>query len=103
MAARPFLMTLFTLALLLPALYRRHQRRTGATAAPVASRGGRIFVAAMALLILLGVTGGVASAENGDRDGSKTGTHVENVLPADTAPSDQVPVLAAQVEKQRVA
>src|SRR5206468_720294 len=37
------------------------------------------------------------------RDGSKAGTHVENVIPKDTSSSDQVPVLAAQVEKQRVA
>src|SRR3954454_7973520 len=103
MAARPFLMTIFTLALLLPALYRRHQRRSGATGAPIASRGGRLFVGAMAVLILVGVTGGIASAENGDRDGAKTGTHVENVIPKDTSSSDQVPVLAAQVEKQRVA
>src|SRR3954470_13862302 len=103
MAARPFLMTIFTLALLLPALYRRQQRRTGATGAPIASRGGRLFVGAMAVLILVGVTGGIASAENGDRDGSKTGTHVENVIPKDTSSSDQVPALAAQVEKQRVA
>jgi len=104
--ARPMLMTIFTLALLLPALYRRQQRRAGAytgTSARTMPRAGRIMVLAAAALVLVGVAGGIASAEGGDRDGSKTGTHVENVLPADTPTNQQIPVLAGQVEKQRVA
>jgi Amt family ammonium transporter len=106
MGAPPFLMSLFTIALLLPALYRRHQRRTGAPPASIHNRAGRVLVAVTAALVLAGVFGGIASASNGDPNGSNTGTDVTNLIPADqqgtqTQPSAQD--VASQTEKNRVA
>src|SRR5437763_12834007 len=84
MAAPPVLMSVFTLALLLPLMYRRYRRRSGAEAAGFATRRGRVLVMGMASLILVGVLGGAAMAENGDRGGTKTGTDVTNLI-QDTA------------------
>jgi Amt family ammonium transporter len=73
-------MSVFTLALLLPALYRRQRRRTGRPVADLRSRGGRLVVMGMASLVLLGVIGGAAFADNGDKDGSRTGTDVSGLV-----------------------
>src|SRR5438874_2621322 len=102
MPAQSILMSIFTLALLLPVMYRRHQRRTGVAPAAFNHRRGRLVVMAMASIVLVGMLGGTAMATDGDRDGSKTGTNIENVLPAGTAPGDAVSTLAGQTEKNRV-
>src|SRR5881275_2832067 len=106
MAARPLLLSLFTLALLLPVMYRRFQRRTGAPAANYTNRKGRLLVAAMAAVVLVGVAGGAAYASNGDKDGSKTGITVTNLVSADQQAdrTDPTPAeVATQTEKNRVA
>ncbi|MFN2614925.1 MAG: hypothetical protein ABR552_08950, partial [Actinomycetota bacterium] len=69
---RQGLISVFTLALLLPVMYRRYQRRTGAPEASFRNRKGRLIVAAMASVIVLGVWGGAAFASSGDRDGTQT-------------------------------
>jgi len=76
MAIGPLLLTLFTLALLLPALYQRHLRRSGALAhdLPQAHRKRRLAVAAVAGLLVIGGMAGGAWASNGDPNGSNTGT-----------------------------
>lgn len=103
MAQHPILMSLFTLALLLPVMYRRYSRRSGAAAASFSSRRGRMIILAMAGVVVLAVLSGLALAADGDRDGSKTGTDITNVLPEDTPFEEEVPKIAEQVEKNRVA
>src|SRR4051794_20062660 len=106
MSAQQALMSVFALSLLLPVMYRRYRRRSGAPAAGFATRRGRVLVMAMASIVLVGVLGGAAMAANGDKDGSKTGTQVSNLIqdtskaPAegDKPSADDV---AAQVEKNR--
>ncbi|MEO7803645.1 MAG: ammonium transporter [Actinomycetota bacterium] len=102
MTARPWLMTVFTLALLLPVMYRRIARRTAAPAASFASRRGRVLILAMASVVVIGVLGGLALAADGDRDGSKTGTDISTVLPPDTDPDDAIAKVAESVEKNRI-
>jgi len=46
--ARGVLLSLFTLALLLPVMYRRYQRQSGAPVAGLKTRTGRLIVAGMA-------------------------------------------------------
>src|SRR5437868_12773910 len=88
MAAPPVLMSVFTLALLLPLMYRRYRRHSGAPAAGFKTRRGRLLVMGMASIILVGVLGGAAMADNGDKDGSKTGTQVTNLI-QDSAKAQQ--------------
>src|SRR3954467_623610 len=106
MSAQQALMSVFALALLLPVMYRRYSRRNGAAAAGFATRRGRVIVMAMASIVLVGVLGGAAMAANGDKDGSKTGTQVTNLIQDtskapgqnDKPSADDV---AAQTEKNR--
>src|SRR5438874_8217162 len=106
MSAQPVLMSVFALALLLPVMYGRYRRRSGATPAGFRTRRGRVLVMGMASVVLVGVLGGAAMAANGDKDGSKTGTQVTNLIqdtskaPAegDKPSADDV---AAQTEKNR--
>ena len=56
--------------------------------------------------MLAGVFGGVASASNGDPNGSKTGTDVTNLVPVEKQSTQTDPTpedVAAQTEKNRVA
>src|SRR3954451_6578190 len=104
MAVGPVLMSLFTLALLLPALYKRHQRRSGAlvTRTPAQNRKGRLAVAAVSGLLVVGtMAGGVAYASNGDPNGANTGTDVTNIASDHTTPT--LEDVAAAAEKDRVA
>ncbi|MEY2423363.1 MAG: ammonium transporter, Amt family [Acidimicrobiaceae bacterium] len=99
-------MSLFTLALLLPAMYKRHLRRSGAltTRTVQQNRKGRLAVAAISALLVVGGMAGGAYASNGDPNGSSTGTDVQNIVPAGSDHTD--PTLgdvAAQTEKNRVA
>src|SRR3954449_13599032 len=80
MSAPPVLMSVFALALLLPVMYGRYRRRSGATPAGFRTRRGRVLVMGMASVVLVGVLGGAAMAANGDKDGSKTGTQVTNLI-----------------------
>jgi ammonium transporter len=106
MSAPPVLMSAFTLALLLPVLYGRYRRRSGAQAAGFGTKRGRLLVMGMASIVLVGVLGGAAMAANGDKDGSKTGTQVSNLIQdtskasaaGDKPSADDV---AAQTEKNR--
>src|SRR5438128_9881597 len=102
MPAQSILMSIFTLALLLPVMYRRYQRRTGVAPASFSHRRGRLVVMAMASVVLVGMLGATAMATDGDRNGSKTGTNIENVLRSGPAPGDAVSTLAGQTEKNRV-
>ena len=100
---RSLVLSLLTLALFLPAMYRRYRRRTGVVVATAATRRGRMFIVAMTLPLILAIAGGLALASDGDKDGSKTGTDVTNVLPADTPQGDQITTVATQTEKNRLA
>jgi len=102
MGLQPVLMSIFTASLLLPVMYRRHQRLVSpyrATAAP-AVRRGRFAVMGLSAFLLFGALGGAAWAAN-DRDGSKTSISSESVLPANTAPGDVSKVLSAAIAKDR--
>ena len=106
MASGPFVMSLFTLALLLPALYKRHVRRSGAlvTRTPQQHRKGRMAVAAVAALLVVGGMAGGAYASNGDPNGSNTGTETTNLVPAGSDHTDPtLKDVANQTEKNRVA
>ena len=97
--------SLLALALLVPAVFRRQRRRSGA--APGAPSWRRRAVAATVLsstFLVLGL-GGVAVADSGDPTGAQTpaATASETVLPTDT-PADSAPdVLAGQVAKTQTA
>ena len=107
MGAPPFLMSLFTTRVCCC------RRCTGAIDAGPARRRracttgpGRILVGVTAALVLAGVFGGVASASNGDPNGSKTGTDVTNLVPVEKQSTQTDPTpedVAAQTEKNRVA
>jgi len=100
---RTFLMSLLTLALLTPAMYRRQRRRTGAPLATMATKRGRVFVVAMSLPLVLAVAGGIALAANGDKDGSKTGLPAATTQQAPAKTVDQqIGDVATTAEKDRV-
>ncbi len=104
----PILMSLFTLALLLPAMYKRHLRRSGALVhrSPQQNRKGRMAVAAIAALLVVGGMAGGAYASNGDPNGSQTGTDVSNLVPAEKLADQKSPTtedIATATEKNRVA
>ena len=106
MAAPSVLMSLFALALLLPVMYGRYRRRSGAPAAGFKTRRGRLLVMGMASIVLVGVLGGAAMADNGDRDGTKTGTKVENSIQDSAKAPEQgnkptAEDVAVQTEKNR--
>ena len=106
MAVRPLLFSIFTLALLLPVMYRRFQRRSGAPVAGYATRRGRLLVAGMAAVLMVGVAGGAAFANGGDRDGSKTGISTTNLVNGDQQATRSEPTpseVATATEKNRVA
>ncbi|MFN8037128.1 MAG: ammonium transporter [Acidimicrobiia bacterium] len=69
------LMSFLALALLLPAMWRRHQRRlaraSGVAAAPP-NRKATLAVVGVSALLVLGVMGGGAFASDGDPTGAKT-------------------------------
>src|SRR5258707_1127480 len=99
MAVRYLIMTCFTLALLLPAMYRRYKRKTGSTAAIHGTRKGRVLIAAMVSLVVIGIVAGAAFATDGDKDGSKTGVPT-TAVGSPTKPVDQqISDVVAQSEK----
>ena len=105
MAIGPALMMLFTLALFLPALYKRHLRRSGALTndLPAAHRKRRMAVAAVAGLLVVGGMAGGAWASNGDPNGSNTGTDTTNIVaPGSDHTDPTLQDVAAQAEKNRV-
>jgi Amt family ammonium transporter len=107
MDARPLLLSIFTLALLAPVMYRRFRSRIGAPAAVLTTPKGRRAVILMAALVFSGLLGGAAFAANGDRDGSRTGTDTSHIIPTDKAQEqNNQPTLgdvSSQTEKNRVA
>jgi len=103
MDPRFLLMSFFTLALLMPAMYRRYRRKTGNAVAVYNTRRGRMLIAAMAAFVIIGVVAGAAMATNGDKDGSKTG--IPTVTDTQSPPKpvqDQINDLTTQTEKNRV-
>jgi Amt family ammonium transporter len=107
MDVRGLLLSVFTLALLAPVMYRRLRSRHGLPAAGFGSRKGKLAVAVMASLVFSGVIGGAAFANNGDKSGANTGTEISNLVPADKAEDqNNTPSLSdvtAATEKTRVA
>ena len=101
MTEGPLLLSLFTLALLLPVMYRRHQRRTGAIVerSPQQNRKGRLAVAAVASLLVVGSIGGAAYASNGDPNGSQTGTDASALVPAGSDHTTPTPEIAATTSR----
>jgi ammonium transporter, Amt family len=101
--SKPLVMMLFTLALLMPALYRRYRRRTGNALAVYNTKRGRLIIAATASLVVIGLLGGIAMATDGDKDGSKTGVPAVSGTQAPPKPIDeQINDVATQSEKNRV-
>jgi Amt family ammonium transporter len=110
--SRELVMSLLALSLLLPAMYRRHERRrarSAGLAVAVPNRRGRLAVFALSSALVVGVVGAAAFAADstpaprgyGDPTGQTTSIDSSSVLPADTA-SDQVgPTLAQAVAKDR--
>jgi Amt family ammonium transporter len=98
----PLLSSALALALLLPAMYRRHLRRTGQ--ARHQARRGRLAVFGLSTLLLVGVVGGAAFAQNGDATGSRTGADVTNLVTdkQSQATSPTAGDVASQTEKNRV-
>jgi Amt family ammonium transporter len=97
-------MTCFTLALLLPAMYRRHRRKTAGAVPMHKTRGGRLMLAVMISLVVVGIVSGAAFASNGDKDGSKTGLPTAKSIQSPPKPiPQQINDVAAQAEKDRVA
>ena len=71
-------------------------------------RGKRMRLAAACLFAVLafGALGGTAHAKDGDRDGSRTGADVTNLIPADKQATQEEPTLqdvASATEKNRIA
>src|ERR1700704_5701845 len=103
MGVGAILLSLFTLALLLPALYKRHLRRSGAlvTRTAAQNRKGRMAVAGVSALLVVGtMAGGAAYASNADPNGANTGTDVTNIASDHTTPT--LEDVAAAAEKDRV-
>lgn len=102
MTGRALVLSLFTLALLAPVMYRRLQLRTGAPPMSFRTRAGRLVMALMASLVFVAVASGAALAENGDKDGSKTGTNVTEVIDQGKGDDANLISIAEQSEKNRV-
>ena len=100
---RSFSLSLLTLALLLPAMWRRHERRKTAVSGRPVRRRRQLAVVALAAALLAASVGGAAFASNGDKNGADTTLSSESIVPADTPPDQVVSVLTAAVAKDRVA
>ena len=117
------LMSLVTTSLVLPALWRRHERRIarrdGLPTAPI-SRKGRLVVLGLSSLLLVGAVGGSAFAQTtttaptttaapaaptyatGNRTGAASSTDPAQILPAGTPADQQNAALAGEIAKDRV-
>ena len=113
-------LSIVTASLLLPAMWRRHERRSakakGERLAAV-SRRGRLVVLAVSSVLVVGAVGGSAFAQSstttaptappaatyqsGDRTGSTVSVGAESVLPSDTPADQQIPALADAIAKDR--
>jgi Amt family ammonium transporter len=100
---RSFSLSLLTLALLLPAMWRRHERRNAARDGRPVRRRRQFAVVAVTAALLAGSVGGAAFASDGDRSGADTTLSSESVVPADTPPDQVTNVLTAAIAKDRVA
>jgi ammonium transporter, Amt family len=100
---RSFSLSLLTLALLLPAMWRRHVRRNAARDGRPVRRRRQFAVVAVTAALLAGSVGGAAFASDGDRSGADTTLSSESVVPADTPPDQVTNVLTAAIAKDRVA
>ncbi|MDQ1479247.1 MAG: ammonium transporter, Amt family, partial [Actinomycetota bacterium] len=102
MAMRQLLLSML-ISLVAVAVVRWRARRAGRAA--LARAVARAVLVAAAIYLVSGAGAGGALASNGDRNGSSTGTTVQNVVPLDQQTSRTVPTLedvTAQTEKNRV-
>jgi ammonium transporter, Amt family len=102
----PLILSAIALALLLPAMYRRHVRRTTPLAdlqAQPKRRRGHFAVAGLSAMLVIGAIGGASFAADGDANGGKTSIGSEQIVPKDTPADQVVPVLTAAVAKNRTA
>ena len=86
---RPLFAALIVAAILTPVVFRRQRRKAGLSAGALTPRFRRRLFATMGISTLLLVIGlsGMAFADNGDSNGTKTGVsdaQVETVLPSKT-------------------
>ncbi len=102
------IMWMVTTALLLPALYRRHDRRTrrlaGQENTAPSTRKVLTVVALSSLLLVTGLTAGAyASSASGDPTGAKTTIGADAIVPPGTPKDQVVPTLTDAVAKDRTA
>ena len=110
---REFVMSVLALAMLLPVMYRRHEKhraRSAGLAGSTGSRRGRLVVLAVAASLVVGAVAGSAFAADsggsapkgfGDATGQTTSIDSSSVLPADTSADQVGPTLAQAVAKDR--
>ena len=103
----PVATSLLALSLLIPAVFRRQRRRSGAAPGSPAWRRRALAVASLSALLLatgVGGIGGVAAADN-DPSGvnQPTADATASVLPDDTPAKDAPKALAGQVANTRTA
>lgn len=97
------LMSFLALALLMPAMWRRHQRRLArasglATAPP--NRKAALAIVGVSAVLVLGVMGGGAFASNGDPTGAKTPDAASSVITAGKNADTNVANITTQVNHQ---
>ncbi len=107
MKAQSLFLVALTLALLLPAMFRRHHRRERALFGVTKRIRRRVVgVSAISAAVLCLGLGGVALAENGDANGANTGntdTAGQTILPKETKAADAPAVIAKQLAKTNTA
>ena len=102
MVTHPFILSALALALLLPAMYRRHARRQSSdTFVPQKARRGRLAVAGLSALLVIGAVGSASFATDGDANGAATSIGSEQVVPKGTPDAEVVPMLTAAIAKDR--
>lgn len=97
------LMSFLALALLMPAMWRRHQRKvaraSGVAVAPP-NRKAALAIVGVSAVLVLGVMGGGAFASNGDPSGAKTPDASSSVVVPDKSTDKTVSTLIDQVNHQ---
>ncbi len=105
MSLAPLFATMVALALIVPVLFRRQRRRSGAAPGAPTWRRRAIAVTGLSALLLVVGLGGIAAADNGDPNGTSTppASASQTVLPKDTPAKDAPHQLAGQVAKTQAA
>ena len=105
---RPLFVALIVAAILTPVVFRRQRRRAGLQAGALTPRFRRRLFVTMGVSTILLVIGlsGMAFADNGDPNGSKTGAssaEVELVHPAATKTADNLTTIVERQSKDHLA